>query len=652
MSGRITIIVAVLGRYAKIESFLLRVLRAARTAPMGLEFVFVFDGPQWGTLPSVQQARLEREKLTVEVLDCETTLPAVLFNRGMERSSGEHLLFCTPDSGWSEDVTARLAAAVEGIEHGEPAYIGSRQRLARYHYPHEPIPGLLYSCMLYCPIVPLSYFVVPRRLATELLFDTSPLLQQSSDWDFLLRLTRKTPCRFIGMDNEPDRASRPVMSNPLYTRPFAVGEDIVRRYIVRSKNHFPPHSAAAEICADPTFLDDLPVPVAEHLMRQHARFLGSEMDLGRTNSLEKLHKPLRITITGGVWEYHHNWLCFYNYLDNLQGTGFATYQVLFDTAVGERDLVGSDLVIISRGRSDNVAQIIAACKDAKIPVLYMIDDNWLSIAKDWPEEYGEMFSPGSPSFDNFIHAIRKCDAVLTYNSLMVTDLADYARKVVTLPTSVDLARFEAFPRPVQTRFVVGYTGSPRPRYVDAAFEALAEIGRRPDVDILLMGSVHESVERMLAGCRIIREPHQSYHQYINTLRGVGADILIAPLDNTRTSRSKCPNKYLEMTAAGAVGVYSAVEPYIWHVEDGVTGRLIEDTQDTAQWAEAIGSLLDRNVLARMHAAARNRIALSNDVPIVALQFRDLVAKLVAEGSSSGKVVPVRRVRSQMDPQAA
>lgn len=634
MTRKISVVVAISGRYVKTEPFLVQLLRAAQGAPAGFEFIFVLDGPQWATLPSVQRAHLSQGNVKVEWLEAETSLPAALFNRGLARAAGDHVIFCDPESGWSERIAWNLGQAVRTGGPAECAYVGSRELIARYKLPHDPTPGLLFDWLLYGPVVPLSNFAVPRQLAVDLGgFDTSPLLQASSGWEFLLRLTRITFCKLAGMDDEQSSARLPTSSTGVHCRVFTVGEDIVRRYAVRSKQ-LPPSAPlqSGEICADPSFLDDLPSELACFLRRQHARFgAGHSYDeRGVVAEGTQLRPPLRLTITGGPWEYHHNWLCFYNYLDHLQGTGFATYQVLLDTAVDRYDLIGSDLVLISRGRSENVREIINACRDRDIPVVYMIDDNWLWVGKDWPEAYGEMFSPGSPSYDNFIYAIRRCDAVLTYNPLLAEDVAAYAREVVTLPNSVDLARFEATPRPERSRFVVGYAGSAR--YADAPFEALAEIGRRSDVDILLMGDVQDRIVRKLAHCRLIRKPHQSYEQYLKSLRTVGADVLIAPLDDTRTSRSKCPNKFLEITAAGAVGVYSAVEPYVWHIQDGVNGRLVENSEDPAEWSRAVESILDRAELARMHTAARAIVSVSNDVPIVAEQFKDLLLTLVERGS--------------------
>lgn len=629
---RTTLIVAVTGRYVKAERFFNRMFESVRSAPPDLDFVFVFDGRQWGTLPTVQRVPIDHRKVRVVIVDEETCLPAILYNRGLAEATGDYVMFCDATSDWHESITNRLLDAIRSTSTFEAAYLGSRHGITQYALPHDPIPGQLYDWLVYGPIIPLSYFIIPRTLAVALGgFDPTPILQDGSGWDFQLRLTKAVECSFLGMVDDIDALQAAMLSSAMFTRAFPASDDLKRRYIMRDKdaeaNFFHP---AVSCEPDGRFLRDLSKPESEYLIRQMQRFLPRPA--AATPPPKPGVPPLRITITGGPWDYHHNWLCFFNYLDHLQGSGFATYQVVHDACLEAKHIIGSDIVFLSRCRTDNIVKIVQDCHDAKVPVIYMIDDNWLWVGRDWPEDYGELFSPGSPAYDNFIFGLCNCDAVLTYNQLLADDVGKFARNVVTLPNSVDLTRFEAIARAQHPRFVVGYAGSPR--YATAAFKALAAIGRRPDVDILLMGNVHPDAEGLLAGCRLIRKEHKSYSQYVRDLRSVGPDVLIAPLDDKRTSRSKCPNKFLEITAAGAIGVYSKLEPYTWYVDPGETGLFVEDSNDTHEWISSIERALDQNTIRRIHANARAYIAEYNDVPVVASKFRNLVQSLIERGSGS------------------
>jgi hypothetical protein len=46
---------------------------------------------------------------------------------------------------------------------------------------------------------------------------------------------------------------------------------------------------------------------------------------------------------------------------------------------------------------------------------------------------------------------------------------------------------------------------------------------------------------------------------------------------------------LEITAAGAAGIYSGVPPYAGHVQQGQNGILVQDSNSQTEWREAIES---------------------------------------------------------------
>src|SRR5205085_9624125 len=76
-----------------------------------------------------------------------------------------------------------------------------------------------------------------------------------------------------------------------------------------------------------------------------------------------------------------------------------------------------------------------------------------------------------------------------------------------------------------------------------------------------------------------------YEEYLDRLTSGAFDVMIAPLfGGKRAKRSKCPIKFLEFTAAGALGVYSDVEPYR-PVIDGVNGIKCQNTVDA--WTAAL-----------------------------------------------------------------
>jgi RimJ/RimL family protein N-acetyltransferase/glycosyltransferase involved in cell wall biosynthesis len=645
------------GRYERVEEGIFQ--RLAEMEPLGreFEFVFVFDGPFWKTLCLVQNLSERFPQAARVEIDHQTDLPAVLFNAGIRASRGPAVAFALANQPWIAANYQRLAAAVRGGGPGQAFYLSAAEMRRRFS--SLPTAGLLHGWQQYGPLLPLTAVAAPQSSQA---FDESPLLQTACDWDWLLRLSRDAQVQHAG-ELIGTASSVPLRHYP-FCRDFRPSDDLQHRYVVRNKQ---PAQGLREDAAPPwpqaSFLSDLKADDAAYLQRRAAAFdslrgpgAGAAGDVSRpapcpitpaTKLLDtnpRKRGPLacasgwyddlacrghKIAITGGQWEHHHNRLGFFHYLDHLQGSGFASYKVLLDRSVTRSDLAGNDLVVLTRARCDRVRFIVDQCAALGIPTLYMIDDNWLTFAADYPKYYANLFSPGRPDYENFLYALRHATAVLTYSPILAEDIAPYARRVLRLPVSVPLAEFESVPRPPHPdHFVVGFAGSLR--HEDAAFAAMAAVARkRRDVRLLLFGDLAPEQERMFDGLAPVRLPLDSYDGYIRQIRQAAPDILVAPLGNKRMEQSKCPNKYLETTAAGAAGVYSGVPPYVWHVEHGRNGILVQDSDSEAQWGGAIEGLLDRRALARIWQAARDDVGKNHDVPVVAAEFRRMILDFLA-----------------------
>ena len=632
------------GRYECVEEGIF--LRLAEMEPFreNFEFVFVLDGPQWKTLPLVQDLSARFPQATVVGIDHQTDLPAALLNAGIRASRGEVVTFALANQPWIAQNYQRLAEAAQtgGLER---AYYLSFPEMLGDH----PLPSraLLYGWQQYRSLLALTGAAVPRKLVCRNeIFDESPLLQTACDWEWFLRLSKIAEIRHVGEHAGPATAS-PFERYPL-GRHFRPSRDLEQRYVVRAKepthghhvgHHVPMVVAggkgASEAWCQESFLRDVGPDDADYLRRRAAAFgLKSEAADHAAAVAAPPPPSYKIAITGGDWEYHHNRLYFFEYLDYLQGSGLGSYKVLLDRAVTDADLAGNDLVILTRTRCDRVKFIIDRCAAMGIPTIYMIDDNWLTFAADYPKPYASLFSPGRPDYENFLYGLRHATAALTCSPILADDITPYARRVLCLPMSVPLAEFESVPRPPQgDGFVVGFAGSLR--HDDAAFAAMAAVARqRDDVRLLLFGDLSQEQGRMFDGLNPIRLPADTYDGYIRQIRQTGPDILVAPLGNTRTAQSKAPTKYLDITAAGAAGIYSAVPPYVWHVEHGRNGILVQDSDSEAEWKEAIVGLLDHRELTRIWRAARDDVGKNHDVPVVAEEFRRMIVDFLAPAKAA------------------
>ncbi len=629
----LSVIFPLLGRYDRIEEGIFH--RIAEMEPLReeFEFVFVLDGPFWRTLPLVQSLSDRFPRATLVEIDRPTDLPAVLFNAGMRASRGTAVAFALANQQWIGTNYERLAKSVRGGRAGEAFYLSSPRM--RDRFPSLPAPGLLYGWQQYGPLLPLTCVAAPRSgnsCEGSNLFDESPLLQTACDWDWLLRLPKSVQVQCAG-ELLGTASATPLRQYP-FCRVFRSPDDLKHRYVVRRKQptRYAGEDAAKSWCDD-SFLADLKPDEAGYLER-HASALWSKRsrEAGPAADISRGRPAFKIAITGGDWEYHHNRLGFFHYLDHLRGTGFASYKVLLDRFVTRDDLAGNDLVVMTRTRCGRVKFIVEQCAALGIPTIYMIDDNWLHFAGDYPKYYAQLFSPGEPDYENFLFALKHATAVLTYSPILADDIAPYARRILRLPVSVPLAEFESVPRtPHPECFVVGFAGSLR--HEDAAFAAMAAVARkRADVRLFLFGDLSPEQERLFDGLGATWLPQDTYDGYVRKIRQASPDILIAPLGNKRMEISKCPNKYLETTAAGAVGIYSAVPPYVEHVEQGKNGILVRDSDSQSEWKDAIEGLLDRRVLGRIWQAARDDVGKNYDVPVVAAEFRRMITDFLASAS--------------------
>ncbi len=644
-----SVIFPFLGRYERVEEGIF--LRLAEMEPCRerFEFVFVCDGPFWKTLPLVQNLSHRFPGAAVVEMDDATDLPAALFNAGIAASHGDFVTFALANQPWNAAGCQGLVDAAQALGPRQAYYYSFPQMQG--NYPFLPTKALLYGWQQYRPWLALIGVAVPRALVHgNKFFDESPLLQAVCDWEWLLRLSKIAEIRHIG-ELAGRGAASPFAQYP-FGRRFRTSRDLEQRYAVRAKDptHGKAQGTAPQCCREApcqeSFLRDLPAADADYLRRRAEAFalrseaadqaLAEKCPAERPANLRPSGRPssacgghYKIAITGGDWEYQHNRLHFFQYLDYLQGSGLGSYKVLLDREVTAADLAGNDLVILTRARCDRVRFIIDECTAMGIPTLYMIDDNWLSVAADYPDRYADQFSPGKPDYESFLFALRRATATLTYNPFLAEDIAPYAPRVLTLPMGVPLAEFESAPRPPPGKdFVVGFAGSLR--HDDAAFAAMAAVARRrSDVRLLLLGTLSPEQERLFDGLKATRLPQDTYDAYVRQIRRAGPDILVAPLGNTRTAQSKAPTKYLEITAAGAAGIYSAVPPYVWHVEHGRNGILVQDSNSEAEWTGAIERLLDRGELTRIWQTARDDVGKKYDVPVVAEEFRRTILSFLA-----------------------
>jgi glycosyltransferase involved in cell wall biosynthesis len=577
-------------------------------------------------------------------------LPARLLNQALAASDAQWVSILpigAEASTWYANQTALIDAANSRHVHFVAGYRGPGER-RRWHtqsyltHPDDGFsPAYPRAWLQMLDLVPMANALMARAWLQSLGgFSEARGLQRTFWWEWCLRAAGVAPI--------VDVALQPVGARSWHDYPFAresaLPPDAALRVMMSVHGERGRSAPISDAEVDLVLRHEFSPPAYARFMR-HAGPMAAEDRVDRAtltlpalpqtlpaavrDRLEAIRakRPLRIAVLGGVNEPAHNQLCFFNYFECMREWGVLTWRTILDTLAHPADLALCDLVIFSRVRSYNGVALMRFCKAHGIPTLYMLDDNWFWLGREWPE-YEPVFSPGKPDFDNFLRCLADADTALTYNDVLADDMRAHTSKLVVLPTNVDLTFFPRGPRDSAKPVTIGYVGSVRKNL--APFEALVNVARaRAEVRVFVMSNALPDELRSLPPERVHFEPYQfNYAAYAQTVCNAQPDILVAPVGTSRFEASKCPNKFLEITASGAAGVYSRAAPYTTYVREGQTGLLADDT--AADWQKHLESLLDDVPLRqRIAAQALTEVESHFDTRAVLPAFVEMLLDAVA-----------------------
>lgn len=585
----VTCLALILGDFWLIERPLSKMVSSIAEFELKPQILSIYDGPQWEYTSIAEQFRKLVPNSKAIFTEQITDLPAVLLNHGLKYVQTTFCTFIWPGSIVRFDFIPILVQRLKS----DPNLAGVVS-IFKPDYPSH-YSEILFPFLQCVDGVSLQAALFRTDKLLEIGgADPNPIFQRVLDWDVLLRLSEN-----FNIDYYPINSPGPNISwqEFPFIKTIPVSYDQIHRCIIkRARYHLSLDKQAFRLT-----LPGLP--------REEQKYFES-LCTSRNYSFASLGRDdvIRVTVTGGIWEPHHNQLCFYNYFELPEGQKQFHWKPVFDYLVNRQDIEESDLVIISRGRCPHIRNILDWCESEKIPTLYMIDDNWFTVANDW-NVYADLFSPGKPDYETFLEALRRCTATLVYNPVLEKYVFPYAKRVIRIHINILLDLFLPYwPKVKQDThfFVAGYTGSLR--YTNAAFEGLADfVLKHSNTKIFYFGDLNylpPPLKGIVDENRYICIPYaKNYAQYAKTISKAQPDVLLAPLDNSITSQSKCFNKYLEITAAGATGIYSGISPYTEVIRDGHNGLLIppEKNDQPSAWAEALEILLKDPILCRQMA---------------------------------------------------
>jgi O-antigen biosynthesis protein len=250
-----------------------------------------------------------------------------------------------------------------------------------------------------------------------------------------------------------------------------------------------------------------------------------------------------------------------------------------------RMLQQCDLVWIARPRHYFMLPIIREARRLGKPLLVDIDD-WLL---DIPSQHVDArFYRMRPCRETIRLALRAADAITTSTPVIAGYGATLGVPTHVLLNAVDCTQFTRPPRR-QGPITIAFCGSPS-HYDDV-----------PLIVPALRRVLHDQsghVRVVAVGCSIpeLQNVHgYTYHQvvpatqYPRLLSELGADIGLAPLQDTYFNRAKSDVKYLEYSATGAATIASPVTPYLASVHE-TRGIVVHENTPEA-WSTAIVRLV-------------------------------------------------------------
>lgn len=222
------------------------------------------------------------------------------------------------------------------------------------------------------------------------------------------------------------------------------------------------------------------------------------------------------------------------------------------------------------------------------------------------------------------------DVVLAGNEVLARRASRRARRVEVVPTTVDVAAYQAGPDPGRAGTTAVWIGLPENLvYLERIRPALAEVARRrPDFRLRVVSSAFPGWDDVP-----VERVAWSAAGEIDAVRS--ADMGLMPLDDDPWTRGKCAFKLIQYMAAALPCVGSPVGANREAVVHGETGYLAAGHDE---WVGAIDRLLaSAGERAAMGRQGRIRASVRYDRSVAESRVRDVLDDLVPpDGDGRGR----------------
>lgn len=280
-------------------------------------------------------------------------------------------------------------------------------------------------------------------------------------------------------------------------------------------------------------------------------------------------------------------LCGHCQMEYLAQEGRIEYRAVQEMKLKTSDLNWADIVLLGRLDSWYEYQLTRKLREAGKTLIYIIDDDLLNI----PSEISSAAYYGQKEIQGYIRGmIEMSDAILSPSPLLLKKYAVNGRRGIRIEEpAIDPVPYKPHDpdKPVKIGFAgsIDRTGDLEEILRDALVSIKLQYGDR--VEFEFFGAIPSFAGELNARCIPYCDSYDAYRKTLNSLEW---DIGLAPMPDTPFHACKHYNKFVEYAAAGSLGVFSNVRPYLF-AERYIDAQCLADNTPSA-WMKALEELVD------------------------------------------------------------